>query len=567
MPLLFNSTAPTQVAPTRASRPRSAAALLPYSGPALIAVLSLGMLVRVFHFAYDRSFFIDEIYLNVNFVGRSFWQLATEPLLYEQKAPLGYLWTVKLFAVLFGPGQQALRLFSLLSSLAALLVLVPVARHFLRPWGVVAAVALLAASDSCIYHALEAKQYAVELLATLLALWLYIRYQPVPSRRGQLQWGLFGALLVWFSFPVIFVLAGMAVALGCAALLRRDWPQVRAYVLPFSCWLLSFGLQYALYISKFPQSAWLMDFFDQQYDAFMPWSPTALLPWLAHKTYMLTQHPLGLMPHKEDSEFLLFSPWRYVVKLGWLHLGFLLAGAALLLRANRLKFFVLTLPIALMLVASGLGVYPVFERFTQFLAPALMLMAAYGLDRFLYAFTPRFRAAPLVLLVFFAPPFYNTAAQALNPARFKNREYNREVIMYANAHYQPGDVVYLFWNMRHVYEYYQGAYGLRFTPVKGSNVKNESRNAAEFMQKLQPDLTRLQGARRVWFVYDFVNRDPIGDYANQPAWYHEDAFKPTQPLEAYFAQHGRRTDFFQLGPHTASLYEMRRSGPSAGSKP
>ncbi|MCC3156959.1 glycosyltransferase family 39 protein [Hymenobacter sp. 15J16-1T3B] len=557
MPLLFKSAAPSSAAATLVPGPQPAtAASLPYYRPVLLAVLALGTLVRLYHFAYDRSFFIDEIYLNVNFATRSFWELATQPLLYEQKAPLGYLWTVKLFTVLFGPGQQALRLFSLLSGVAALFVLVPVARFFLRPWGVVAAVAMLAASDSCIYHALEAKQYAVELLATLLALWLYVHYREDRSLRGQLQWGLLGGLLLWFAFPLIFVLAGLGTVLGVAALLRRDWAQVRAYVLPFSCWLLSFGLQYALYISKFPQSAWLMDFFDQQYDAFMPWAPKALLPWLAHKTYMLTQHPLGLMPHNENSEFLLTSPWRYVVKLGWLHLGFLLAGAALLLRAKPVKFALLTAPIVLMLVVSGLGVYPVFERFTQFIAPLLMLLAAYGLERFLYAFTPRYRAAPLVLLLFLAPPIYNTTAQALNPDRFKNREFNREVIMYVNEHYRPGDAVYLFWNMRHVYEYYQAAYGLRFTPVKGHNVKNEARDAAEFMAKLQPDFAQLQGARRVWFVYDFVNRDPIGDYANQPAWYHVDSFKPTQPVEAYFAQRGRRIDFFQLGPHTASLYEM-----------
>ncbi|MBC3542129.1 glycosyltransferase family 39 protein, partial [Rufibacter sp. H-1] len=89
---------------------------------------------------------------------------------YEQKAPLGFLWAERLAVELLGKGEMALRLFPLLCGLAALAAFVPVARHFLRPWAAALAVGLLALASPAVYHAVEAKQYSTELLASVLAL-------------------------------------------------------------------------------------------------------------------------------------------------------------------------------------------------------------------------------------------------------------------------------------------------------------------------------------------------------------------------------------------------------------
>ncbi|MBC3542084.1 hypothetical protein H7U12_20505, partial [Rufibacter sp. H-1] len=51
-----------------------------------------GSLLRLFHWADNRALWRDELYLAASLVRRGFWELATGPLAYEQKAPLGFLW-------------------------------------------------------------------------------------------------------------------------------------------------------------------------------------------------------------------------------------------------------------------------------------------------------------------------------------------------------------------------------------------------------------------------------------------------------------------------------------------
>lgn len=154
-------------------------------------LLLVGIALRLFHYFYNRSLWTDEIYLNAGIVDLSFQELLQgKPLPYLQKAPLGYLLSSHLFVVLFGNTERALRLFSLLTGIGSLLLLVPVARYFLRPFGALVALALLALATPLIYHAVEAKPYDTDLFVTLLLLWLYGRYRDATRLPDLLRWGL-----------------------------------------------------------------------------------------------------------------------------------------------------------------------------------------------------------------------------------------------------------------------------------------------------------------------------------------------------------------------------------------
>lgn len=80
----------------------------------------LGAALRLWQFAADTSFWIDEIPVARNILDRSAWQLLTEPLDDGRIAPRGFLLAAKLSIVLFGPIDSALRLPALVSSLIAL---------------------------------------------------------------------------------------------------------------------------------------------------------------------------------------------------------------------------------------------------------------------------------------------------------------------------------------------------------------------------------------------------------------------------------------------------------------
>ncbi|TDN39421.1 hypothetical protein A8B98_19465 [Hymenobacter sp. UV11] len=512
----------------------------------LYLVLALGVLLRLFHFLYNRSFFTDELFLNVNLLEKDFWELATTPLRYEQKAPIGYLWTARLCALLFGPREPALRLLSLLSGLVALGGFVPVARYFVRGWGVVVAVGVLALGSPAIYHAVEAKQYSTELCATVLALLLYLRYHNRPGWPALLAWGLLGSLLLLFSFSVIFVLAGIGLVLAAHAAWQRRWLRLVQYAIPGGMWVLTFGVIYLLFVSKFLSSGWLPDFFRVRYDAYPDLHhPVAAAKWLVHKGYQILDRPLGL----------LLSSDNHLLKLGWVSLPVLGIGVVFLLKEHRQWLALLLLPVALALLAAAAGQYPFHERFLLFLAPLLLLVLGYGVQVVERRVSSSVAVGTLVTLLLL-PPATNSTRQALNPDLFYNRSYSRQLLLHVNAHWQPGDVVYVYWNMQPAYEYYKKAYKLKFDAVAAHHAKNQSSSQADYLRHLQPDFVAFAGKRRLWFIYDTNLRDPTGDYVDKPAWYYDARYPPGRVLNEYFAATTRRLAYFHLDNYSTTLYAL-----------
>ena len=542
------SFSPALAAPAVARGGAGASAITRRQGQVLCLVLVLGVGLRLFHFVYNRSLFTDELFLNVNLLEKDFWQLATTPLRYEQKAPLGYLWAVRLSTLLLGPREPALRLVPLLSGLVALGGFVPVARHFVRGWGVVVAVGALALGTPAIYHAVEAKQYSTELCATVLALLLYLRYHERPGYPAMLAWGLLGSLLLWFSFSVIFILAGLGLVLALGAARQRRWQRLGQLAMLGGMWMLTFGLIHWLFVSKFQSSGWLPDFFRVRYDAYPDLHhPVAAGKWLMRKSYQVLDRPLGLLLASDS----------HLLKLGWVSLPVLGVGAAFLWKEHRQRLALLLLPVGLVLLAAAAGQYPFYERFLLFLVPLLLLLLGCGVQALAQRVGRPVAVGTLVALLL--PPATNSIRQALNPDLFYNRSYSRQLLLHVAARYQPGDAVYVYWNMQPAYEYYKLAYDLKFTAVEARHAKNQSGSQADYLQHLRPDFTTFAGRPRLWFVYDTNLRDPIGDYVDKPAWYYDARYPPGRVLNDYFAVAARRLGYFHLANYSTTLYALPKA--------
>ncbi|MBF9236501.1 glycosyltransferase family 39 protein [Hymenobacter sp. BT683] len=521
----------------------------------IYGLLGLGVFFRLFHFFNNRSFFIDELFLSVNLIKMNFRELATLPFEYEQKAPLGYLWAARFFVALFGQQEPALRLFSLLCGLGTLFLFVPVARGFLRSWGAVVAVGALALAYPAIYHAVEAKQYSAELLATVVALWLYLRFQQAHSIAALVAWGLGGGLLLWFSFPTIFVLAGIGVGLWCRALLLRDWQRCARLLIPGVLWGVSFGLVYYFFVANYQDSGWLAYFFKIKYAGYWPLlQPVAAAKWLVLKTYAFFTHPLGLLLEVDNSRH--YFGLKHVLKLGWLYVPLTGLGAYYCFRKSPQNFLVLGLPVVFTLLASAANQYPFHQRFTLFLAPIALLALAFGTQQLVGRFFPRQAAFYGLLGLLLVPSLANSTRQVIDPDTFYNREYYREAMFFVNDRYRAGDAVYVYWNMRQAYDYYHAAYHLKYPATKARFVKNQSTSQAHYLQNLRPDFAAFRGKKRLWFIYDRNNRDAIGDYVDQPAWYHAQAMPPGRLLNEHFSKLGTAVAHFRKGYYEVVLYEL-----------
>jgi hypothetical protein len=378
---------------------------------------------------------------------------------------------------------MALRSFSLIGGIGALLLFIPIAKYFLKPWAVLVAVGILALGEPFIYHATEAKQYGTELFASMLALYLFLKFQHSQKLFSLLLWGVVGGLLVWFSYSSIFVLAGLAFVLSSNLLLRKEWKSFFLKLIPFTSWLCSFALVYYFFLSKYQDSGWLKNFFDKMYLAYMPMPPSSFkdVVWFPYTYYMLLERNLGLLV-KFGDHIKHYSFGQTFFRMPFLPLLLVIVGVIALFRKNKYYFCLLVFPILLTLLASGFKLYPFYERFILFLAPMFIILIAYGAERFVAVFDQHKRkiVAPIVLLLLLFPLVWNAVRFTTNPNNLYKKEYNREAAIYVNDRFRPGDAVYYYWNMVHVYKYYKDAYNLKYTAIQGTDFKHLAANKEEY---------------------------------------------------------------------------------------
>src|SRR5207253_2272531 len=142
-----------------------------------------------------------------------------------------FLWIVRALYLIGGDGELLMRLPAFLAGIAALLLMVPLARKVVGDVHAVWVVAFLAVSRNAIAHGCEVRPYTVDLLITegILYCVAILLDSTAPSRRGKCAAaGLAAAAAFgpWLSFPSAFALGGASLALAIHLGRRaagRDW--------------------------------------------------------------------------------------------------------------------------------------------------------------------------------------------------------------------------------------------------------------------------------------------------------------------------------------------------------
>jgi len=154
--------------------------------------------------------------LALNIINKNFTQLLTQPLEYDQAAPLLFLVVEKVSANTFGSTEYALRLFPFLCGVLSLFLFYRLSKLCLTPKAVPIALGLFAIAGPVIYYSSEVKPYssdvAVALLLSCAAVYCVSRE---VSTREYIAIGLLGFASIWLSHPAVFVLTGIAVSIAC----------------------------------------------------------------------------------------------------------------------------------------------------------------------------------------------------------------------------------------------------------------------------------------------------------------------------------------------------------------
>ncbi|MBX6313929.1 MAG: hypothetical protein IRY99_13580 [Isosphaeraceae bacterium] len=330
--------------------------------------LGLGLLFRVAHYLADREYWLDETFLAGNIANKTFAELAG-PLSADQLAPLGFLWAEQLVYLALGGSALALRLIPLASGVAALFLFLVLARRCLEPRTVPVALALCAIADDLIYFSAELKPYSGDVAAALLAerAAVAMRTAPLMARR-ILGCGAIGAVLVWFSFPVVFILAGTSLALVGSAVWRRDGPMAVRCAAVGLIWAVAWAASYSVVRIQLHPDTGMWVFWSFAFPP-QPLEVSTALIWAARRFLNLFVNPLSFPGP--------IGPYPG----GLLALGLLVIGCGSLWRRDRLGLALLMLPMLLTLAAALVRLYPFHGRLILFLTPALLLLIAEGIDR------------------------------------------------------------------------------------------------------------------------------------------------------------------------------------------
>lgn len=175
------------------------------------------------------SYWYDEAFVLFNVFRRPFLGLVGA-VDCNQAAPVLYLWIERAVYLILGSSELAMRLPAFLAGLAALLLMVPLARRLVGgpgwPWAVA-----FHLSAHFVMHSCEVHPYSFDVLAceiVLMAVCSYVTPGGPRWTRGVVSASLFLAALVipWFSFPGAFALGAAGLALLTHGLWRRSPPDL-----------------------------------------------------------------------------------------------------------------------------------------------------------------------------------------------------------------------------------------------------------------------------------------------------------------------------------------------------
>jgi 4-amino-4-deoxy-L-arabinose transferase-like glycosyltransferase len=203
-------------------------------------IIYFGILVRVVQYLSNRSLWNDEAALALNIVNRSYLELL-QPLDYDQGAPIGFLFIEKLAIQIFGDNEYALRLFPLFSAIISLFLFYKLAKQCLQPQPAIIALTLFSTLHIWLGYATEVKQYSSDVAIAVLLCLVLIQINGKKLNFTQiLTFGIVGAIAIWFSYPAIFVLAGIGISYLLISLFGNNLLTAIKLLGIYTIWTLSF---------------------------------------------------------------------------------------------------------------------------------------------------------------------------------------------------------------------------------------------------------------------------------------------------------------------------------------
>ncbi len=486
----------------------------------------IGALLRLRRYLEDRGLMHDDALLANNIFSKSFAKLLQPLDTGDQAAPVGFLILQKCAVVLLGHDEHVLRLIPFLAAAIVLPLFFLTIRRIAGNSTAVMAIAIMALAEPLVRYCAEAKQYSTDVLWATLVLALAMTAESVSAIAIL---AIVGAILLWFSHPLLFVLGGIGLTLFITHLHLGKYKLARADAVMGIIWLASFAANYLLITRYYVASDSLHQYWVNQ-DAFgpLPQSLHSLL-WYPKTIIGLFNYPLGILPshHSQMAARVIAS----------VTVGMFILGLGIIWSQSRRMMGILIWTIALALAASALQRYPFAERLTLFCAPLIALPLAFAMgNEWWQRNLGRASCWLAICAIIFLYPLYIQAKYVIHP---EVRYDAKPAIHYVKDHWQPGDSIYLHWGSDVLGHYYLRADPALSVPSNQLITGTYEKNLDVREKTYAGDLLQVQGRARVWVIFSM---DPVKD---------------RQMIEHILDQRGKRLVHERFNGCTADLYDLR----------
>jgi len=440
-----------------------------YSKKAIWLVIMLGLLFRLVPYLENRSLWLDEASISLNIINKSYSELL-QPLDMDQGAPPGFLFAEKFSTQIFGESEYALRLFPLLCGLLSVLVFYLLARQTLDKEVLLLGLFLFSVSTTSVYFASEVKQYASDVLISMLLILLTIKQiAKTPDVKNLVLYILAGIVAITFSHPSVFILAGCGTTMIVSSIFNKKYKNLFFYLTASATWLIFFGLIYFFHFRFLEHNNMLMKYWNE---AFMPFPPTSVkdLSWFFLTSQQVFKNPMGYT-------------------IGGLASFFFILGGIYQWQRSKEVFFIFILPIFFALVASGLHKFPFAERLILFLQPVFIIFIISGI--YLMATSSKkykFVLYLISILFIVAPMTIKTLAYVAKPERNEMKD----ILVELKNEYKLGDIIIVESWAERAYIYYHERYQLPVADIVYNKKSKRNNNNIQ-----------LDKSNRIWYIITY----------------------------------------------------------------
>lgn len=408
-------------------------------------ILALGIFLRLKTYLYCRSFWYDEAALALNIMDRDFSGFFRY-LDYIQCAPPLFMVSSKITTNIFGTREWAFRLLPLIFGIFSMFAFYYLSKDILnKKWSILIANFLFAVNFQLIYYCQEFKQYSLEVLVTILA--IYCIKKITPENLNSIK-----CLSLGIMFFVLFLLSMTAPFILAAFILYIIYKNRKTAIKQVFCILFPFIFLLAPYYLFYlwPSRALMLREFSNMWNAGYLNLNFESIKTLAAEFFQFSFEP-------NNTVFLIFT--------------LCLLGSILIFKDKKPAGAIILLIVIVAITASFLHIYPIHIRLGLYLVPLLILLCTKPLDIYsIKTRTAKIYSFAVILIFLFYFKNYNLyyLADFLNPMVF-HQSLSREMMQIIKDDLAEDDVIIYDGQSLPAYFYY-----LRYFDIDHKNSMNVS---------------------------------------------------------------------------------------------